>query len=420
MNNEVKVTFKIAVIGVLSLIITGFFIDKLGGIPKILSDFSKQSILYKFHFFIAIGGIIMMLWLRRTLLVKILISPRFAVAVLLAIAFFTILGTLIIQNGSYADYINVYGKNIADFFYKFHLTDIFHSYYFGILLFVLTVSLALVIVNRKPFKLTQIGFTLSHGGIILLLIGGLIGIIYGEKGFIHFVKGEKPVNTIKILKNGREAGEKKLDFAISLDDFKVEYYDEEGKISIYQKEKEGYRYLFSVNPSKTKEFQLPGGIRTIRVINKNMYESPHEKIKIPYFEIEVERPRPTNISGDSQKNLPHHGIERSKFTGPVQLILAPDNPLPFDNNNFIVALEQRKEPRLFESILSIYENNVKKITSPVRVNSPLTYKGYKFYQSNYNPENSAYSGILVVRDPGLFLVYAGFIMFVQGLYTYSI
>ncbi len=415
MRGEKRVTFKVAGGSVLALIVTGFIIEKMGGIPKILSDFSRSSIIYKINLLIAVGAVAAGLYKIRKFIVKVLISPAFAVALLISIALFTITGTLILQNESYENYLKVYNSKAVDIFYKFHLTDIFHTYYFGILLFTLAVSLILVIAKRKPFKLTQLGFTLTHGGTVLILIGGLIGLIYGEKGFLHLIKGEKPTNKMRILKNGREAGSKTLDFAVSLDDFKVEYYEQGERISVYQKEKDGYRYLFSVDPEKTKEFQLPGGIRTIRILNKNIYESVEEKIKIPYFEIEVERPKNSKVSVQVDKNSPHHGMTMGNFSGPVQLVLAPGNPLPFDNNRYIVAYENKKEPKLFQSVLSIYENNEKKITAPIVVNSPLTYKSYKFYQSNYNPENPDYSGILVVKDPGLTLVYLGFIMICAGI-----
>jgi cytochrome c biogenesis protein ResB len=49
------------------------------------------------------------------------------------------------------------------------------------------------------------------------------------------------------------------------------------------------------------------------------------------------------------------------------------------------------------------------------VNDPLSYKGYSFYQSNYRKEDPTYSGILVVRDPGLPVVWAGFVMVCAGV-----
>jgi cytochrome c biogenesis protein ResB len=116
-----------------------------------------------------------------------------------------------------------------------------------------------------------------------------------------------------------------------------------------------------------------------------------------------------------ESDFHHGGIKTGFSSGPVQLILALGNPLFFENNKYGVVFEERKEPKLYESILSIYEGNKRKITSALLVNSPVSYKGYKFYQSNYNPENLNYSGILVVKDPGLTFVYIGFILICVGI-----
>lgn len=414
---QVQVSFTLSILLIVCLIAIGFVIDNIGGVPKIIRIFTGGETSSKISFSIAFTGIITLIAMYRQFLLKTIISTRFAITLLLVIALLTILGTLIIQDEIYETYLNVYGKNISDWIFKLNLNNIFHSYYFGILLATMACSLILVTIKRKPFKLTQIGFTLTHTGTVLILIGGLIGVIWGEKGYIHLTKG-KPSNVMKVIQKGKEVGDKNLNFTVSLEDFKVEYYDEGDKISVYERENQDYKYLFSINPATTKEFKLPGGIRTIRIIKKDIYESQEEKVQIPYFEIEVERPQNSQKpKAEESPNSPHHGIDKEMFgSGPVSLILAMGNPLPFESNRYVISYNQRKEPKLFQSILSISDNSGKKITSPpIIVNAPFTYKGYKFYQSNYNPENPNYSGILLVKDPGLLFVYIGFVLICIGV-----
>ena len=43
----------------------------------------------------------------------------------------------------------------------------------------------------------------------------------------------------------------------------------------------------------------------------------------------------------------------------------------------------------------------------VRVNDYFTFEGYRFFQTNHNPEDPTYSGIGVVYDPGIPLVIWG-------------
>ncbi len=53
--------------------------------------------------------------------------------------------------------------------------------------------------------------------------------------------------------------------------------------------------------------------------------------------------------------------------------------------------------------------------APLSVNHPIRYGGYHLYQSNYRWWDLSYSGLMVVRDPGLWIVYAGMAMMLAGL-----
>ncbi|MCB0621262.1 MAG: hypothetical protein KDC41_21700 [Saprospiraceae bacterium] len=53
-------------------------------------------------------------------------------------------------------------------------------------------------------------------------------------------------------------------------------------------------------------------------------------------------------------------------------------------------------------------------TQSIKVNEPMLYSGYRFYQSDYDPENPNYSGIGISHEPGLFVIYLGFVALVLG------
>ena len=50
------------------------------------------------------------------------------------------------------------------------------------------------------------------------------------------------------------------------------------------------------------------------------------------------------------------------------------------------------------------------------VNHPLKFNGYTFYQSGYNPNDPSWTSLEVVRDPGVPLVYGGFVSLICGLF----
>lgn len=55
------------------------------------------------------------------------------------------------------------------------------------------------------------------------------------------------------------------------------------------------------------------------------------------------------------------------------------------------------------------------VSGTVRVNGPLSFGGYTFYQSGYRPDQPGWTSLQIVRDPGVPMVYAGFILMIAGL-----
>lgn len=51
----------------------------------------------------------------------------------------------------------------------------------------------------------------------------------------------------------------------------------------------------------------------------------------------------------------------------------------------------------------------------IEVNRPLRYKGYSFYQASYDQDNFKWTGLDVVRDPGVPFVWCGFILLNLGV-----
>lgn len=95
---------------------------------------------------------------------------------------------------------------------------------------------------------------------------------------------------------------------------------------------------------------------------------------------------------------------------------AKDKNAKFVNNNKIALILRNKEtdPKAYRSSISVLENDKVVKTKMLEVNSPLVYGGYYFYQSNFDPKNPNYSGVSVVKDPGVYIVFLGFFMLVVG------
>ncbi|MCO6476863.1 MAG: cytochrome c biogenesis protein ResB [Phaeodactylibacter sp.] len=85
--------------------------------------------------------------------------------------------------------------------------------------------------------------------------------------------------------------------------------------------------------------------------------------------------------------------------------------------DYFLALESFRdmETKYYRSELSVLDENDEVVMSQsVVVNEPMLHRGYRFYQSDYDPNNPNYSGIGVSHEPGLYVVYFGFTVLVLG------
>jgi len=101
-----------------------------------------------------------------------------------------------------------------------------------------------------------------------------------------------------------------------------------------------------------------------------------------------------------------------KITGPQgskQIVLREEgrSGIRLDDDRAIRFSKKSDDIVNFNSTLSVVVDGEVKHTQQVSVNNPLTWEGYKFYQNSYDPKNPRYAGIMVVKDPGLSLVYLG-------------
>jgi cytochrome c biogenesis protein len=218
---------------------------------------------------------------------KLLASVRLTIVLLLALAATSIIGTLIPQNSDPAAYLATYGATLFRFFTVLGLFDMYHSWWFEVLMVFLAANVVVcsidriaatrhILFARQPvFKAvrfrnlpdaveftddrppedlresylpafarraravrlepveggflifgengrwTRFGVYAVHLSVVLLLIGGLIGSLFGFDAFVNIPEGESVEQVI--LRNN--AGRLKLDFAIRCDDFDVSFYE---------------------------------------------------------------------------------------------------------------------------------------------------------------------------------------------------
>jgi cytochrome c biogenesis protein len=76
-------------------------------------------------------------------------------------------------------------------------------------------------------RFSRLGFPITHLSILIILIGGLLGSLYGFRGFVNILEGETVDRVFLRVKDEEVA--KPLGFKVRCDDFTITYYDLPGK-----------------------------------------------------------------------------------------------------------------------------------------------------------------------------------------------
>ena len=391
---------------------------------------------------------------------KFFASIRLTVVLLLSLAATSIIGTVIPQNQSPADYFHNYGEFFYNFFSALNIFDMYHSWWFQILLLMLTINVVVCSLNRLPTtwkivfvkippfnvskfrslsdkeeftsnrpledlrnkyeqaaskkfgywrteqtdkgfcvlaekgRWTRLGVYTVHLSVILLLLGGLIGSIFGFEGFINIPEGET-VNSIRLRKTEQIHN---LDFAIRCDDFSVSFYETgtpkefRSTLSIIEDGRSVLQKDIIVND--------PLRYKGINLFQANYGMLPPDEITLNIMSRET-------------------GMVYKKKTKIGMPIVLPEGAGTFvikeHRNSFIY-----KGIALGETFIGILNG---KDGSSIDIMLPLNFAGFdkmrkgdlNFSVADY--DNRYYTGLQVTRDPGVLVVYSGFVVMIIGCFV---
>jgi len=250
------------------------------------------------------------------------------------------------------------------------------------------------------------GVYLVHLSVLLILIGSIIGSLFGFEAFVNIAEGES-INTVT-LRNSMNHAHEELGFNVQCEDFSVDFY-ENGAPKEYISE---LNFIFNGETVKQKTLKVnhPAKFNGIRFYQSSYGTIPGEKISIRVTK-SGDKPvdRVFDIKAGELIPLPDDDApiiitdikEDFMRMGPaVQIIVKPPG-----NNDIRLWLFKNMEiikarmPGMFDQFPTL---------------NPSAYKPYTFHLNDL--ETRYYTGLQVNKDPGVGFVYAGFIMIIIGLY----
>lgn len=352
--------------------------------------------------------------IKQTNIWKFISSVKLAIWLLAAIAAISMLGTLIPQNEEPALYISKYGSAGYDILLKTGLIRVYSVWWFILLLVLFTINLTACLLNRFSLKRRSLGSVLSHLSVLVILFGALIGLLWGEKGYIRISRGESL--RIFVMPNKQVD----LGFNIRLDDFiYTENIDPREKLLVYSAAKGAFCKMHGPAESDVGT----GLITQISVNNKDVESDIADtgyKIKIQRYVSDFTMDTSTKevVSRSAKPNNPAIQVQLKDKEGAIKTFWVfarfPDMQQEGMDFKFIYNWHMRT-PKDFVSKVTILKEDKEIMSKDIRVNDPLRFAGYTFYQSSYDNEQLNWSGLQVVKDPGVVVIYFGFILLITGL-----
>jgi len=386
-------------------------------------------------------------------------SVKLTIVLLLSLAATSIIGTLIPQNEDPAAYFKAFGGFFYRLFNVLDVFDMYHSWWFQLLLILLVLNIVICSIdrmsanrrilfvknpsfklprfrnikhkekfenNRSPEQLKEIyqklvtrhfrkshiettehGFAIYgekghwtrfgvytvHFSVVLLLVGGLIGSIFGFDGFVNIPEGESAQRVQ--IRNSAEAFD--LGFEIRCEDFDVSFYD----TGAPKEFRSSLTILEQGRPMLKKDIIVNDPLRYKGI---NIYQSSYGTL--PSTDVVL------SFTSSST------GKVYTQKTGIGQPVVIPEKLGTFVMKGMVRSFKFKGHDvgDALIGLLTPIDG------APVEIALPLRFPSFdKMRKGNVLiavVENLPrfYTGLQVNRDPGVWVVYSGFILMIIGCY----
>ncbi len=324
-------------------------------------------------------------------------SVRLTVILLFVLIPVAISGSLIPQGREYAEYAQRFGFKWTSLLYQLQLTSVFLSPWFLFLVVLLGANILSCLVMSLIKAKRTFGFILVHLSLVLLIFGGMMSATKRIKGDIVLHEGESASSFT------HRAETIPLGFELRLKDFKLEHYEE------------GLEKLVIAMPGQPKPYEFRFRKNLWTTIPGTDYQFQVERF-IPDFRFDMASR--AAFSASEQPNNPAILVHMKGkdedytewvFSNFLDFHMTKERPIGL---KYVWA---QSVPNAFISHVEILEKGILVREQDIRVNHPLRYKGFSFYQSTYDSIDAKWSGIAVVRDPGTAVIFTSIVMIMFGL-----
>lgn len=391
---------------------------------------------------------------------KFFTSVKLSVVLLLTLAATSVIGTVVPQRKEAAEYLDAYGDFLYRFFYTLDIFDMYSAHWFQLLLLLITANITICSIERlsttwkiifvkspkfnvsrfkrladakdftaalsprrlielyepvatkgfeysrieetdkgfalfaEKFRWSRLGVYAVHLSIILLLVGALIGSRFGFDGYVNIPEGD----TVDSIRQYNSSAAVPLGFKVRCDDYSETFYDTgapkefRSKLTILEDDKPVLQKEIIVNdPLRYKGVNLFQSSRgKMNPIDLTLRFTPSDSGSV--FREKVVFRRETDLPGDMGKFVVQGYRDHYDFRG----------------RNLGEAFFAQFTPKDGKPVNIVLPTRFPNFDAQVRrgaIAVSVTDSNFRYF-----------TGLQVTKDPGVWVVYAGFIMMILGCY----
>lgn len=241
-------------------------------------------------------------------------------------------------------------------------------------------------------RFSRFGVYIVHLSILIILIGGIAGSIYGFKGFVNILEGET-VNHFFL--RGKQADvSKPLPFSVRCDDFKITFYDLKNKEK-YIKDYTSYLTILEGGKEVLK--------RTVQVNHPlhhrgiAFYQSSYGTLNAVTLGVQWKnRKEKTLLEAAEGDTVPIPGTNAL-----LRVLKYAPQIHNFGEGIQLALFRPNQEPRVFWAMKGMPPANPQ--------------PGEEFVISLDQVTSREYTGLQVAKDPGVWIVWVGCALMILGL-----
>ncbi len=273
---------------------------------------------------------------------------------------------------------------------------VYYSWWFLLLLVLFSINLLICCLSRIFTSRTKFASALTHAAVLVILLGSLISYTRTQRGVLELQQGQSADSML--LKGRRHL----LGFKVRLEEFSLAWYATGPAAYAIRYKVQDKQIRGALTLRLNEDYRIAGTPYAIEIA-EYMPDFGLNENNIP-----VNRsPQPNNPAILVKVKTPGFTEGRWVFAKHPEFSFAKDENIQF-------RFDWEPIIREFASTVTFLDGE-RQTHTVIKVNHPAVFKGYTFYQSGYDADNLAFTSLEVVRDPGVPVVFCGFLMINLGL-----